>query len=384
MLAAPLAARAEEAPPIGAPELGGMLVISTSPQTADDLRLGRISARIAHRGLESFVAADMLHPPPDPEGALVHARWRLDEARRARRLKRFLAAAAAGDEATKIIEKFAFERQHLELLVDALVERGATALEIADPATAETVFLKALALAPLHEIDSELFGKRAQEVFSDVRHASRELRFGSIRIEVARMPGATVAIDFGTPQDAPLQANLPDGRHFVSVSAPSRHEVVAFVPVRAERETALFIRPPLAGDLRARAAAVTGFRPTDPVTIASMARVSGLRFVVTASIGQSSIGLAMHDGRTGLLVPGATGSLSLDPSPDESDAAVTKLVQAATLVEPKIAEDRSRPGWYTTWWGLTLIAIAAAGAAAATIFVISKNSTTDYTFEPER
>jgi hypothetical protein len=362
------------------PEATGVVVISAAARNAEDLRLGRIASRFANRGLDGFVASDLARPPPDPEAGLVHGRWRLDNARKARRLKRYAAAASAADEAIRAIEVNAFAREHLDLLVEALIERGATAIETGDAATAETVFLKALALSPLYEIDAELFSPNVQQIFSDVRRASRELRYGSIRIEVARMTGATVAIDFGTPQDAPFTTNLPDGRHYVSIAAPSRHEVVAFVPVRAERETAVHIRPPLSGDVRERAAILASFRADDPHARSELARVSGVRFVVTASVGQSAIALTMFDGRTGQPIVGGQATLSLEPSPDEIDAAVARLVESAAVVEPKVKPNDDGPSWYTTWWGLSLIGAAAVGAAAATYLIVQGNAKTTYSF----
>jgi hypothetical protein len=321
---------------------------------------------------------------------LVHARWRLDEARRARRTKRYSAAVSAGDEAIRGMERCAFAREHLDLLVDALVERGATALLVNDPATAETVFLKAIAFSPLYELDLELYDKRAIDVFGDVRRASRELRYGSIRVDVAKTPGAAVSVDFGSAQDAPLSSNLADGRHFVSVTAPSRHEVVALVPVRAERQTSIFIRPPPSGDVRERAQALGAFRASDPKSVSELARVAGVRFVLTASIGASGIALVLDDGRSGTPVLGAngtpvlgaSGTLSLDPGPDEIDALAARLTDAAAVVEPKIRSQEAKSSWYATWWGVTLIGVAAAGAAVATYFVISSGTKTQYQFGP--
>jgi hypothetical protein len=370
-----------ETPPSISPDLG-VVVVSPSKETEEDLRLGRIASRFANRGIESFAAADLVRPPPDPEGCLLHGRWRLDDARRARRLKRYPAAAAAGDEAIRVIERCAFAREHLDLLVEALIERGATALSVNDAATAETVFLKAIAFEPLFELDQELYDKHTQDVFGEVRRASRELRYGSVRVEVTRMPGAAVAIDFGTPQDPPISSNLPDGRHFLSISAPARHEVVAVVPVRAERETSVYIRPPPSGDVGERASVLASFRGNDAHALTEIARVSGLRFVLTASIGASGIQLQMHDGRTGAAISGASGTLSVDPSPDEIDAAVVHLVDAATLVEPRMRGESASQSWYTTWWGITLIGVAAVGAAAGTFFVIQSNAKTQYQFAP--
>ncbi|MCK6546629.1 hypothetical protein L6R52_12335 [Myxococcota bacterium] len=367
---------------VAAPDAGGILVVSTSSATEDDARLGRIAARLASRGLESFVASDCLRPPPDPERRLVHGRWRLDDARRARRVQRLAAAAASGDEAIRIIQLHAFERQHLDLLVEAIVERAAIALDMQDPATAEALFLSALALDPLLELDAEAHGAEMTQVFNDVRRASRELRFGSLKVDVPGLPEATVSIDFGSPQEAPVTVNLPDGRHFVSVSAPARHEVVALVPVRAERETAIHVRPPMTGDTRARAEVISRFSAATPDAVQALSTTTGLRFVLAAERQETGLALALYDGRTGRPVTGADGTLSVDPSPDEIDAAVTRLLAAAMVLEPALDPRSAEPGWYTEWWGVALIGAALAGAAAATALVVRSRSDTTYGFEP--
>lgn len=380
LLLGPARALAEDEGTVS-PEIGGILVVPTSSAAADDPRLGRIAARFAAKGLEAVVAADCLRPPPDPERALLHARWRLDDARRARRLARHAAAAAAADEAMRAIEVHAFERGHLDLLVEAQLERGATALDMGDPATAETVFLKALAIDPFRELDPELYGAEVVRLFGDVRQAARELRFGSLRVEVTNLPGALVSIDFGAPQEPPVELKLPDGRHFVSVSAPSRHEVVAFVPVRAERATVAHIRPPISGDVRERAAVLASFRAGDPRSITDLSRALGLRFVVTADIGETGIGLAIFDGGTGQRLAGGEATLSLDPVGDEIDAAREHLLAAAVLVEPRLDPTRAEGGWYTSWWALGLLGLAAAGAATTTVLLLGGSDTTEYRFQ---
>lgn len=361
-----------------------MLIVATASTSADDLRLGRIAARFAKLGLESFVAGDCVRPPPDPERGLLHGRWRLDDARRSRRLKRFAAAAAAGDESIRVIEQHAYEKQHLELLVEALIERGATALEMGDPATAETVFLKALALDPLKELDPELYPAPISTVFAQVNQASRELRFGSVRVEAAELPGALVSIDFGALQDSPVQVSLPDGRHFVSISAPSRHEVVAFVPVRAERETNVMLRPPISGDARERAVVLASFRAHDPRAVADLARVTSMRFVVAADASSSGVQLVMYDGKSGAPIAGTESTLSPDPSIDELDAAATRMISSAMLIEPAIdPANLDDSAWYSTWWGVGLIGAAAVGAAAATFAILQVTATGRYEFEPK-
>lgn len=375
-------ARAEPSAPTVAPDRGGVLVIPVAARDANDARLGRIAARLAHRGIESVVAGDLVRPPPDPESGLVRARWRLDEGRRLRRIQRYIAAATADDQAIRALEESAFERVHLELLIEALIERGAVAAATSDPATAETLFLRALALDPNHELDAELHDEPTRNLFADVHRASRELRYGTLRIEVVAVPGAAISVDFGTPRDAPVSVDLPDGRHFVAVEAPGRHEVVALVPVRTARETSIGIRPPLSGDARAWSAALAAFRAGDAARTAALAEAVGLRFVLTASIGENAVGLALADGRSGRAIAGARATLSLDPSPDEIDAAVQRIIGAVEVIEPELAAPADTTPLYGRWWALGLMAAAVIGAGAATYLIVQGNAKTEYQFSP--
>lgn len=375
-------ARAEEAARVP-PDVGGVLVIGTSTTQADDLRFGALAAGFARAGHESFVAYDMLRPPVDAARRLVRARRYLDDARRYRRRDDLARAAAAADKAIRIFERTANEPQHLDLLVEALVERGAAALRLEDTAKAETVFLEAIALSPRYELDEVLHEEPTRRLFGEVRRASRQLRYGSARIEVVDVKNAAVSIDFSSPRDPPYETKLPDGRHFVTVGAPGRYEVVAFVPVRAGRQTSVALRPPLSGDARARAEALEGFRADQPGSVVALARAAGLRFVALTDPGRSNVGVALYDGRTGAGVVGGTATLSPNPSPPEVDAAVTQLLDAAKGHDPAIESHLVQDSaWYTSWWALSLLGIAVAGAATATALVLTTGGETEYRFEP--
>lgn len=376
------AVKAEERPRIP-PVAGGVLVIGTSTASAEDLRYGALAAGFARAGHESFVAYDMTRPPINAARRLVRARRFLDDARRYRRHRDLRRAVDAADKAIRIFERSANEPQHLSLLVEALVERGATAHQLGDTAKAETVFLEAIALSPLHQLDEVLYDPPTRRLFGDVRRASRQLRYGSIRIEVVDVKNAVVSVDFSSPRGAPYTTKLTDGRHFVTVTAPGRYEVVRFVPVRAGRQTDVSIRPPLSGDGRTRTEAIEGFSPEEPASLVALAAAAGLRFVAVADPSRSNVGVSLFDGRTGGPVTGGVATLSPNPSPPEVDAAVAQLVKAAIEHDPSIEDHLVQDGsWYTSWWAFSLLGIAVAGAATATALVLTSNREIEYRFEP--
>jgi hypothetical protein len=357
----------------------GVLVVAGST-AADDLRLGALSAGFARKGLESFVALDMSKPPPDADLDLEGARRLLDDARRSRRNQDGEAARRAGDRAIQILERCAYEPGHLTLLVEALVERGAAAIRLGDTAKAETVFLEAIALDPTIELDEELFDEDVRRLFGEVHRASRQLRYGSIRIEVPGLEGASVSVDFSAPRDPPYDAKLSDGRHFVSVGAPGRTEVVSFVPVRAGRQTDVAIRPPIAGDGAARTEALAAFRTNDPASIAALAAAAGLRFVLVADLGRSNVTVQVYDGRSGTPVDGATATLSSNPAPAEIDAAIAGILAKLESFDPSASAEAGEP-WYQSWWAISILGVAIAGAAAATAAVLATRGETEYRFE---
>ncbi|MBK6685313.1 MAG: hypothetical protein IPG45_12655 [Deltaproteobacteria bacterium] len=190
------------------PELGGHLIVSTASTAGFDPRLGLLSAGFARRGLESFVAHDVLRPSPDADELLAKGRRRLDEARRLRRKGKIDPAARAGAEALRLLEAGAQEQADLGLLVEALIERGATAMAEEDSATAETSFLRANALDPSLEPDRGLYGDEVIELFDEVRRVSRQLAYGQLRIDPAGIDAPEVVVDFGGHQGAALRVEV--------------------------------------------------------------------------------------------------------------------------------------------------------------------------------
>jgi hypothetical protein len=371
------ASRAEAAIP---PSVGGHLIVSTA-STSDDPRLGQIAAAFARRGVESFVAYDMVKPPPDAERLLVRGRWALDEARRLRRREKLDAAARNGDAAIKLFEKAASEETHLTLLVEALIERGAIAVKKGDQAFAETVFFKANALDPEIEPDAALFPEDAVQLFQEVRRVSRQLNYGALRIDPTGIESPVVRIDFRGAKEPPYETKLSDGRHFVAISGQGRHEVVTSVVVRADRQSLLIVRPPLTGDEEARQQALAHYKKDDPAAIAALASSAGLRFVVVAELGRSNVVLRNFDGRSGAPLAGAEATLSANPSDPELDAAATQLTSAAMKVEPLMAEAPEEEGGWLWPYGVIGAIVVVAGAGVATAFLLSGDGRTLYSFE---
>ena len=364
-------------------ELGGVGLVAVSGSDPFDPRLGSLAAGFARAGYESFVAADVIRPPVDAERQLVRARRALDDARRYRRNGRLKEAIQAGDLAISGLEQCANEAPHLRLLVEALAERGASAFALGDTAKAETVFLRAIAQKPQYELDETLYEPEVRRLFSEVRRASRQLRYGSLRVNVAHVENAKVSINFGSWNDPPYQTKLPDGRHFVSASGSGRYEVVALVAVRAGRQTELDLRPPLSGDVRNRADALSRFESAQPSTISHLAKALGLRFIGAVVLSRSNLSLELMDGKTGQSVPSTKVVLSVNPSQAEVDAATSKVIAAIRAYDPNIArslEDASP--WYASWWAISLAGLVVAGAAGATAFALTRDSETDYRFRP--
>lgn len=365
-----------------APDRAGVLVAVTTATTAEDARARAVAGGFVAAGFESFVAHEMAWPPRDADRRIIRGRWRLDDARRLRRRRREVDAARAADDAVRLFSSAASERAHLDLLVLALIERGTIATVLEDPATAETVFLEALALAPDHEPDPDLHPQESRRLFTAVRRAARQLRFASLTIDAPALPGAEVEIDFGGPRNPPYTSKLSEGRHFVSVTAPGRHPVVVPVTVRAERSERVELYPPLAGDGRLREAALSALDPARPETVQQLARAAGLRFVLAAALNSSQVDLQLYDGHSGAPLPEGRVVVSGQASPAEISAAVDNLRRVMLLAAPDALEREDAPSWYSTWWGVTIIGVVVAGAAAGTAVALTAGRDTEYRFEP--
>ena len=367
---------------VHASEPRGVVVVAARATDAADPRLGQIAGGFATAGLESFVATDMARPP-DGDRSIIRARWRLNDAQRLRQRGRWSDAAEAAEHAIALLERHAAEESHLRFLVDAYVERGATAHGMRDAIAAETFFLRALALAPQHRLAAEGYDADIRHLFSDVRRAARMLRYGAVQVEAPGLDQAWVQIDFGAPKPTPCEMRLADGRHFVSVRAPGRADVVTMVSIRAERRTRLAIRPAPLGNSKARQDALVGYDAARPASLQALSQAASVRFVSVATFDDGVLQLAMHDGRSGRPVPNGHTTLSANPGQQEIAAAVDTLLQASLTVVPDLLNtDRDAPGWYETWWGITLIGVGVAAAAGAATFVATHNRETEYRFTP--
>ncbi len=364
------------------PENSGVLVAVTTATVAEDPRPRALAAGFVARGIESFVAHEMSWPPTDADRRIIRGRWRLDEAQRLRGAIRNVEAAAAADAALTLFAEAATERTHLDFLIEALMERGTNALILQNAATAETLFLEALAIDPDYRPDPDRYPEPVRRLFASVRRAARQLRFATLIVDSPGLPNAQVEVDFGGPRKPPYSTKLPQGRHFVSVTAPGRHPVVIPIAVRAERQHRIELFPPTAGDGRKRQQALSDFRVDRPATVNDLARVSGLRFIVAAALEPTKVTLQMFDGRTGQAVSGARAVISGQPGPPQIDAAIENMMQAILLVEPDLLRRQDETGWYTTWWGAALIGVAVATAAASTAWAVSRSGEVEYRFEP--
>jgi hypothetical protein len=367
------------------PEGTGVVVAAVDPERQEDLRLGYLSARLVHRGLESCVAANLARPRVDAEVLIGSARQRLNDARAAFDSGRWADAAASYDEAIALLEKNIFLGQHLSILLEALVERGSTAIKKNDSAGAEAFFSRAARLSASFQPTGRRIDDDALSVYRAVKEALSSMTQGKLTVSVPGLEGASVAIDFSDPLPSPFTLPLSAGGHFVSVTAPDRSDVVIPVVVSAAREVELYVRPPLAGDLLDRTRAFSNFKPQDPGAEARLINAAGLRFLLLVAFKESALELELHD-RTGAPIAGANSKLSTSPSDAETDAAIETLLQAASTLEPVLARTApgaSHEGWYGTWWGISILGAAALGVVAGGVALITRPIPTDYTFRPK-
>ena len=195
------AAYAQPSPP-------AVLVAPGAATDDADPRLGRVASGFARAGFDSFVAGDMVRPPPGAQRAILRARRQLRTAERLRQRQRFADAAVAADQAIAQLERHVSEEGHIAFLVDAYVNRGAIALAVDDPITAETVFLRAVALKPQHQPSAARYPQDVRDLFAEVRRASRMLRYGSVRVEVPDIDDAHISVDFGARPPSPVRDEI--------------------------------------------------------------------------------------------------------------------------------------------------------------------------------
>lgn len=363
-----------------APVKTGVLIAASDAASQGSPRLRPIAARLVVRGLESYVAADLVRPRPDAEQRLSRARKRTGEARDLSDRGKLKEALGAYQDALRAVEENASRDTHLRLLLEVLVEQGAVAQRLGDSATAEALFLRALALAPSHEPAGARVGGAALELFRQVKEVASGLPKGALSIDTGGLAGADVSVDFGAPLAPPFRAELAPGTHFVSVRAQDRDEVVVRALVRPREDAPVFVRPPVPGDPAARARAFDGFESGEASSRARIVASSGLRFLLLASLEETSTELAIFE-PGGLPFPAPAVKIAAGASDAEIDRALDALLLAASETEPTLAPER-RPAWYRTWWGVGLIGVAVIGAAAGTAFAIQSGRETEYVFRP--
>jgi hypothetical protein len=311
------------------------------------------------------------------------ARERISAARAAYDSQHWSQAAGFYDDGISILETSIHQAQDLSILIAALIERGATALKRNSPSDAEEYFARASRYGSSDESPNRRLGEQGLALLHAVQEAVRGLRAGKVHIDAGPFPAASVSIDFSDPAPLPIDASLPPGLHFASVIAPDRSEVVVPIRVSSEKTLDLFVRPPPLGDLLDRTRAVDGFRALEAQSEARVVAASGLRFLLLVQSGKEGLELLLHD-RTGLPIAGASARLPVSPTGPEIDRALDALLAAAALVEPTLGPpgEGSSDHWYSTWWGISLIALVAAGAAGGTVFLISRSQQTEYVFRP--
>lgn len=364
-------------------ETTGVLVTAKDPQHRGDSRLRRLTWRYLQSGYESHVAVDLANPRVDVDEEYARARRKALDARQASDGHLLDEAAKLYDGSIATLEKIASNTEHLAVLVTVLVERGAIAMDAKDSATAEALFLRALAIAPDHVANPNRVGADARKLFDTVKSIVAKRPKGKLTVDVG--PGLTpeVRVDFGAPISAPYMTEVHGGSHYVSVTAPGRAEVIVRVDVRANDEAVAIIRPPLPGSRLERTRTVDTFRANEQTGRGRLITLSGLRFLVVATFGREAIDLDMFDSNGSAIIGGVT-SVGLNPSDADLDGAIKALMQSAASVEPSLAPTpvETGPGWYTTWWGVTLISVAAAGAAVTTGVLIAGSGETSYVFRP--
>jgi hypothetical protein len=365
------------------PESSGVIIVSVDPSLSDDARLRLVAARLVGRGLEGCLVSDLARPRVDADLRVDRARERISAARAAYDSQHWSQAATFYDDGIAILETSVHQAQDLSILIAALTERGATALKKNSPSDAEEYFARASRYGPSEDSSSRRLGEQGLALLHAVAEAVRGLRPGKVHVDAGPFPAASVSIDFADPAALPIDASLSPGLHFVSVIVPERSEVVVPIRVASEKSLDLFIRPPPLGDPLDRTRAVDGFRALEAASESRVVAASGLRFMLLVQSDKEGLELLLHD-RTGIPIAAASARLPAAPTALEIDRALDSVLAAAALVEPALRPpaEGSSDHWYATWWGVSLIALAAVGAAGGTVFLISRAQQTEYVFRP--
>ncbi len=362
----------------------GMVIVPSDWAAAGDPRLRRLAWRLTLRGVDAALASDLARPSATAQERFGKGRRALSRARQDLDAERQSDAAAAYDRALPILEANATRAGELKLVVEAMVERGALALALGDSATAEAIFLRALALAPRLDPSSARVSVEAQKLFRTVRDIVSGRPKGKLRIEPGPLTGTNVSVDFGPPLAPPYEASVPSGTHYVTVSAPDRSLVIARVTIRANEEVTAYVRPPPLGDVTARTRTLRQFRANAQESRARLIEVAGMRFMILASVTREDIRLELFE-TNGHEVIGSAQEIAPNPSDAELDRAIDRLLESGATFEPSLkVEVDDGPAWYATWWGAGLIGVAILGAAAGTVAAVLTPGETEYVFQPPR
>ena len=383
---APVApALADQSPQQIAPaELSGVLIAPTDWSAAGDPRLRRLAWRLTLRGVDSAVASDLARPSANAQERFGKGRRALARASEAMDAGKLPEASSAYDRALPILEANTTRNRELKVLVSAMVERGAAALQLGDSATAEAIFLRALALAPNHSPGGDRVSAEARELFRTVRDIVSQRPKGKLRVNPGQLTGANVRIDFGDPLPPPYEADVPAGTHYVSVAALERSTVITRITVRANDEITAFVRPPPQGNVGDRTRALAAFRPGEVSNRAELIEVAGTHFLMLAIVASDALSLELFDSN-GHPIVGATAEVARDPTDAQLDRAIDQLLDAAATIEGSLKREvDDGPAWYATWWGAGLIGVVILGAAAGTVAFVVTPGETEYVFRPQR
>ena len=342
----------------------------------DEAVMRRLATRIAGEGVDAFLAADMIRPRPDARAEFEAGVTLLNEARGLFDRGAYAKAVSRYDQAIERFQANATALADLDVLRVALMERAECGLQLGDSATAETAFIRALTWDVDWQPRSTRLGDKSRQLLTAVREVVRRRPRGKLIVD--SLPSAAVQIGFSGTVNTGEPIELSAGSHFVSVSAPGRATMVVTMTVRAGYETRQSLRPPLEGNRSERARALEDFDPEAPDALADVALQSGLQFIVLFDEGE----ITLFDER-GAPVNSDAVQIASPPSPAELQTAARQLVSAAAAVSPELVAKVDPPGhWYTSWWGISLMATAVAGVAVGTALIVTRPNETEFLFVP--
>jgi hypothetical protein len=196
------------------------------------------------------------------------------------------------------------------------------------------------------------------------------------QLEIHDPAGAHIDIDGVAAGLAPLLRELPEGEHYIALSASGREpriERVQVLPGKRSHVAPIFLaRRPVAEEVRALVAVVRRHGKLDHDEARRLGALLGADLVLAVDAGRAQpyyVGLAA-------LAPKAElreVKLSIPVSLESIVAALPSEPLLAAPLPPR--PPGPPPRWYGRWWVWALGGVVAAGAAAATIEALSSHST---------